>query len=471
MVDIAEVLREIEATEIVATLREGLLILTEELVVEYASPGFVRTFAVDHAATLGRHLADLGNGQWNVAELLRVLEQIVGGGPEVEGFEVEHTFEQLGRRVMHINARKTVRPGNGSRRILMVVSDVTDAVDAAREVDRQRRLAQGIVDTLREPLLVLDAGLGVVEASRAFYRTFAVDDDQTIGRPLAALGNGQWAIPELIELLTDVIPDNTTIEDFEVRHVFPQIGEKAILLNARKVYREGNHSATLLLAMEDVTERRRLEAERAAAAGRAERLLEELNHRVMNSLSTISSIISFEGRTLADEECRTAFERMRRRIFSVGTLYRALTKSGSVDTVDANAYLSSVARDIAASMSGRSEAVRLELDLEAIELSTQLAVPIALIVNELFTNSLKYAYGDGRYGILGLSLKMADERTMVLTIWDDGPGINPTARVDSGLGQRLVEAFLTQLGATMKRESDASGTRFYIAIPYENDST
>ncbi|RAH95884.1 hypothetical protein DLJ53_33785 [Acuticoccus sediminis] len=75
MVDVAEVLREIDATEIVATLREGLLILTEDLAVEYASPGFVRKFAVDRAATLGRHLADLGNGQWNVPELLRFLEQ------------------------------------------------------------------------------------------------------------------------------------------------------------------------------------------------------------------------------------------------------------------------------------------------------------------------------------------------------------------------------------------------------------
>ena len=130
-------------------------------------------------------------------------------------------------------------------------------------VAKQRRsLEEAIVDTVREPLLVLDERLRVVVASRSFYRAFGVAPRETEGRLFYELGNGQWDIPALRELLTAVIPHHTTIEGFEVEHDFPTIGRRMMLLNARKVFYEGNNSTSLLVAIEDVTERRAWNAKR-----------------------------------------------------------------------------------------------------------------------------------------------------------------------------------------------------------------
>ncbi|MGR3565461.1 MAG: sensor histidine kinase [Heliomarina sp.] len=440
------------------------MVLTEDLVVEYANDRFFATFEVDRDETIGANLSSLGNGQWNIPTLIGALDRILDEGHKVEDVEVDHVFPHIGRRVMRLNARKTIRPGNGSRRILLAIEDVTAESDAAAALERERLLSKGIVDTVREPLLVLDEQLGIISASRAFYATFHVEPGETVGRKLDDLGNGQWAIPALLELLTDVVPRNTSVEDFEVKHVFPKIGERNILLNARKVHREGNHTHMLLLAMQDITERRRLEAERAAALDHAERLLEELNHRVMNSLSMIGGIIAMEARNLSDEDCKAAFTRMRARVDAVGKLYKTLSRAGAVDQVNTRQYLSSLIEDLIIS-SGHAKPPELKVDIVELPLSTRVAIPLGLIVNELATNSLKYAFSEEGGGHLSVLLGVENDMFQ-LSISDNGGGIDPNARVDSGLGQKLTEAFTTQLGGKMTTHSDETGTRHRLVFPH-----
>src|SRR4029450_10812905 len=108
-------------------------------------------------------------------------------------------------------------------------------------------LAQAIVDTVREPLLVLDKDLRVVAASRSFYLTFRVNRQDTQGRMLYALGHGQWDIPALRGRLEKIAPDHGELDGYEVRHAFPGIGARVMLLNARKLFYEGNNHSTILL--------------------------------------------------------------------------------------------------------------------------------------------------------------------------------------------------------------------------------
>src|SRR6202045_2720803 len=103
-------------------------------------------------------------------------------------------------------------------------------------------LAQAIVDTVREPLLVLDKDLRVLAASRSFYLTFKVAPTDTQGRLLYALGDGQWDIPRLRVLLEKIVPEQGVMEDYEVEHAFPDIGKRTMLLNARKVFYEVGHT-------------------------------------------------------------------------------------------------------------------------------------------------------------------------------------------------------------------------------------
>src|SRR6476469_10429450 len=125
--------------------------------------------------------------------------------------------------------------------------------------------SRDIVDTVLEPLLMLDTTLRVHSANRAFYQTFHVSLEETENHLIYELGNGQWDIPALRTLLEDIVPQNSVFSDFELEHTFPVIGRRAMLLNARKL-KAGNHGELLVLAMEDVTERRRAEEEVARAA-------------------------------------------------------------------------------------------------------------------------------------------------------------------------------------------------------------
>src|SRR6478752_5947742 len=118
--------------------------------------------------------------------------------------------------------------------------------------------AQNIVDTVREPLLILDTTLRVRSANRAFYQTFHVSPDETEDRLIYELGNGQWDIPALRTLLEDVVPKSSVFNDFELEHTFPVIGRRAMLLNARKL-QAGHHGELVVLAMEDVTARKQAE--------------------------------------------------------------------------------------------------------------------------------------------------------------------------------------------------------------------
>jgi len=112
-----------------------------------------------------------------------------------------------------------------------------------------------ILGSIREPLVVLDADLKVVKANYAFYRTFEVKPDQTEGALIYDLGDRQWDIPKLRELLEDILPHNSIFNGFEVEHDFRTIGPKIMHLNARRIYTEANRNQMILLAIEDVTER------------------------------------------------------------------------------------------------------------------------------------------------------------------------------------------------------------------------
>jgi chemotaxis protein methyltransferase CheR len=137
-------------------------------------------------------------------------------------------------------------------------------------------LAQAIVDTVREPVLVFDKNLRVIAASRSFYSVFKVSPQDTQGRLLHELGDGQWDIPKLRLLLEKIIPEQGVMEDYEVEHEFPGIGHRTMCLNARQVFYEGGADTTILLGIDDVTRQRATEREKEELLRQKDVLLEEM---------------------------------------------------------------------------------------------------------------------------------------------------------------------------------------------------
>ena len=250
-----------------------------------------------------------------------------------------------------------------------------------------------LVEAIREGILVLESDLTVTFANRSFCHTFAVAPEDTVGRKLYELGNGQWDIPTLRLLLKGIVSGQETIEAFEVDHVFPSIGRRVMALNARKISRPDSEMQQILLAIEDATKRVRLEREQAVAHERIGMLMQELTHRVKNSLQLIAAMVRIEARSHKSGEGKAALERVSHRITALAQLYSKLSESDTVEAVDAATYLDELCRDLIASVQKEGDVpIALITDIESALLSTDRAIPIGLIVNELVANAVKYAF-------------------------------------------------------------------------------
>jgi len=138
--------------------------------------------------------------------------------------------------------------------VVVTFNEITAIKELERSLKDAKSYAQNIVDTIQEPLIVLNSGMQVVYANHSFYETFRVTPQETEGRLIYAIGNKQWDIPGLHQLLEDILPENAAFEGYKVEHDFPEIGKRIIRLNARKI--ESSKENLILLAMEDVTTER-----------------------------------------------------------------------------------------------------------------------------------------------------------------------------------------------------------------------
>ena len=267
------------AQNIVDTVREPLLILDTTLRVQSANRAFYQTFKVTAKETVNRLIYKLGNGQWDIPALRTLLEDIVPKSSVFNDFELEHNFPVIGRRVMLLNARK-LQAGQHGELLVLAMEDVTERRRAEADLKAIEAYAQNIVDTVREPLMILNTTLRVQSANRAFYGTFHVTPEETENRLIYELGNGQWDIPALRTLLEDIVPKSSVFNDFELEHDFPVIGRRVMLLNARKL-QAGQHGELLVLAMEDVTERRRAEAEMKAIETYAQNIVDTVREPLL----------------------------------------------------------------------------------------------------------------------------------------------------------------------------------------------
>jgi PAS domain S-box-containing protein len=338
-----------------------------------------------------------------------------------------------------------------------------------REVEPGEIDPWDLVETVREGLLVLDSDLTIRFANRSFCRKFAIAPEAAVGRKLYEVGDGQWDILELRTALEAIISGGIAIEAFEVERFFPTIGRRVMVLNARRVYRSCNKIQQILVAIEDVTERVRLEREHAISGERIGMLLQELTHRVKNSLQIIAAMVSIEARGHKSGEGKAALERVSHRINALGQLYSQLSKANTVEAVDAATYLDELCRDLIASVHKEGgTTIVLKTDIESELLPTDRAITIGLMVNELVTNAVKYAFPDDTKGTVLVTLKRAPGE-LRLTVSDDGKGVDP-GRADSGVGGRLIEGFAQQLGGQLKRESNSQGTTVRLILPSREGS-
>jgi two-component sensor histidine kinase len=325
-------------------------------------------------------------------------------------------------------------------------------------------LAQAIVDTVREPILIFDKELRVIAASRSFYSVFEVSPLDTQGKLLRELGNGQWDIPKLRLLLEKIIPEHGVMEGYEVEHEFPGLGHRMMRLNARQVFYAGGADTTILLGIEDVTGQRALEREKDELLRQKDVLLEEMQHRVGNSLQIIASIILMKARTVQSEETRLHLKDAHSRVMSMAAVQQHLHASATGGPIEMTPYLSKLCETLATSMIGDIRPVSLKVCGDGGSATSRQAECLGLIATELVMNALKHAFpsdkSDGQITV-GYDAARMDWK---LWVADNGIG-RPDgvfAQPKAGLGTSIVKALAHQLDAQVETLAGPKGTTVSI---------
>ena len=329
------------------------------------------------------------------------------------------------------------------------------------EVDTARQFAEGIVQNAPWPLLILDRELRVIKANPAFYAVFQTSPEETERQLIYRLSNGPWNIPELRRLLDDIIPHNSQFQDFAVTHEFPHIGEKILLLNARRIRRDEQETDTILLGIEDITEHRQTEKRIAGALKEKEVLLREVYHRVKNNLQIISSLLGLQANTIADEAVRSLFEESQRRIQAMSLVHQKLYDSEDLASIDTSTYLQSLIGDLARIYDPEG-LIAFDIQAES-EMNIDTAIPCGLILNELVSNAFKYAFPGTQPGQIRVILRPEAENRWLLVVQDNGVGIPSDIEIGQtdSLGLTLVHDLASQLEGSVQVDR-AQGTMFTI---------
>jgi len=436
------------AAAIVGTISQPLLVLNDGLIIEAANPAFLEQFEVTPEEALERRLYDLGDGQWNIPELKRLLEEVLSDDDRVNDYRVEHEFERIGRRIMLLDAMRVRRSGTPDR-ILLAIRDVTERKRLLFDLEGRREFAEKLIDSVREGLMVLGWDLRVHSANLSFYEAFQVDPAETGGRLIYELGNGQWNIPRLRELLGETLPLENQFDDFEVEHEFERIGHRIMRLNARRL----DHEQLILLAIRDVSEERRADAQRAALTG-------ELQHRVKNILNNVRAIAAQtrqRSRTL--DEFIEAFDAR------LGALARTqdLLVRGPLEMVP---LVDLVRFELEAS--GAQEGSNFTLHGPAVRLSPRDAQAVAMTIHELTTNAVKYGALSVDPGHVEVAWRI-EQRDAGSHLWlrwrERGLELGDTAP-QRGFGSRVIEESLPYiLGGTSRLTFHPDGVECLIEFP------
>lgn len=490
---------ETYAQDIVDTVREPLLMLDTTLRVQSANRAFYETFKVSPEETENQLIYELGNGQWDIPALKTLLEDVIPTSSVFNDFELEHTFPRIGRRVMLLNGRK-LRAGSHSAIIVLAMEDVTERRRSEADLRAIETYAQDIVDTVREPLLILDKTLRVESGNRAFYRTFRVSPEETENQLIYELGNGQWDIPALRTLLEDIVPQSSVFNDFELEHDFPALGRRVMLLNARKL-QAGHHGELVVLAMEDVTERRRVEEEvgkakeASEAANRTKSLfLANMSHELRTPLNAIVGYSEMLQEEAAERSLDT-FVADLEKINGAGRQLLALIndildlskiEAGKMElymeNFDLHALVDEVAETIQPMVSQNANELKIELaaDLDGMRADK---VKVRQALFNLLSNAAKFTH-EGFITLRAERELMDGSEWIVFRVTDTGIGLSgdkilrlfqdftqadaSTTRKfgGTGLGLALTRRFCQMMGGDVTvRSVPGEGSTFTIKLP------
>ena len=323
-------------------------------------------------------------------------------------------------------------------------------------------LAMALVRSSKAPLLLLDDKVVVIGASNSFSNTFNLDPEAIANRRLADLGGGEWNVPQLNSLLLATIAGAAEIDAYEMDLVREGKAPCSLILSAHKLDYFDTEKVRIVLAATDVTATRLAEKQKDDLVREKHVLLQELQHRVANSLQIIASVLMQSARRVQSEETRLHLRDAHSRVMSIAMLQKQLAVT-QLKTVELRSYFADLCRSISASMIDDPNRLTLEASVDDTSTSSDVSVSMGLIVTELVINAIKHAFPKQTTGGK-ITVSFAEvEGAWLLSVSDNGTGMPAgKKRGKPGLGTGIVEALSKQLDATVTVLDANPGTRVEI---------
>ena len=322
-------------------------------------------------------------------------------------------------------------------------------------------LAMALVESSKAPLLLLDDDVVVIGASTSFCNTFNLDPSTIANRRLADLGAGEWDVPQLNSLLLATIRGAAEIDAYEMDLVREGKATCRLILSAHKLDYFETEKVRVVLAATDVTAARLAEKRKDDLIREKHVLLQELQHRVANSLQIIASVLMQSARRVQSEETRLHLHDAHSRVMSIAMLQKQLAVT-QLESVELQTYFADLCRSISASMIDDPHRLTLET-IDDTATRSDVSVSMGLIVTELVINAIKHAFPDQTSrGKINVSFA-ANDGDWLLSVSDTGAGM-PVGKVHAkpGLGTGIVEALSKQLEASVTVLHQNPGTRVEI---------
>ena len=340
---------------------------------------------------------------------------------------------------------------------------ISSGYDPLADTKLGNALTRAIVDTIHEPFLVLDADLRIIVASRSFYEKFQVSKEETQGRFLYEIGSQQYDIPALRHFLKNIIPEHAVLREYKIIFDFLTIGKRTLLLSAREVLYENSQQKHLLFTIGDITGQEFLEEEKEKLSKQKDLMIQEMKHRMANSLQLIASILILKSEAVESPEVRTHLKDAHERIISIATIEKFLDTTSLKEEVEVGPYLIGLCESLSESMIGAARPIELKVEAQGGVTSSSEGISLGLITTELVINALKHAFPQERAGKIVVTYQ-TDKGGWRLAISDNGIGITLNPMRKEGLGTTIVQSLARQLNALMEIHTGPQGT--IVSIEY-----
>ena len=322
-------------------------------------------------------------------------------------------------------------------------------------------LAMALVESSKAPLLLLDDEVVVIGASASFCNTFNLDPATIPNRKLADLGAGEWDVPQLNSLLRATIGGAAEIDAYEMDLVREGKATCHLILSAHKLDYFDTEKVRVVLAATDVTASRLAEKQKDDLVREKQVLLQELQHRVANSLQIIASVLMQSAKRVQSEETRLHLHDAHSRVMSIAMLQKQLAVT-ALKSVELRTYFADLCRSISASMIDDPQRITLETIVDDTAANSDVSVSMGLIITELVINAIKHAFPNRAGGKIIVTFA-ADEGAWLLAVADNGAGMpGAKERGKPGLGTGIVEALSKQLDAGVSVLDAKPGTRVEV---------